>query len=107
MLADPTLSGPRGVLCPPSSGDGTCAGNPVQALLMTSADGQTNYLLCYGRAVALGIISATDSNGNSTNKHIAVVVGSGLVGSMTSSPVVSAAPAPYLSLLAVVDLTGS
>src|SRR6267378_1072025 len=107
VLADPTLSGSQAVLYPPSAADGTFAGNPVQALLMTSADGQTNYLLCYGRAVALGIIAATDSNGNSTNKHIAVVVGSGLVGSMTSCPVPSSAPAPYVSLLAVVDLTGA
>ncbi len=107
VLADPTLSGPQAVLYPPSAADGTFAGNPVQALLMTSADGQTNYLLCYGRAVALGIIAATDSNGNSTNKHIAVVVGSGVVGSMTSCPVLSSAPAPYVSLLAVVDLTGA
>jgi len=107
VLADPTLSGPQAVLYPPSAADGTFAGNPVQALLMTSADGQTNSLLCYGRAVALGIIAATDSNGNSTNKHIAVVVGSGLVGSMTSCPVPSSAPAPYVSLLAVVDLTGA
>ncbi len=107
VLADPTLSGSQAVLYPPSATDGTFAGNPVQALLMTSADGQTNSLLCYGRAVALGIIAATDSNGNSTNKHIAVVVGSGLVGSMTSCPVPSSAPAPYVSLLAVVDLTGA
>src|SRR6266851_2762250 len=107
VLADPTLSGPQAVLYPPSAADGTFAGNPVQALLMTSADGQTNSLLCYGRAVALGIIAATDSNGNSTNKHIAVVVGGGLVGSMTSCPVPSSAPAPYVSLLAVVDLTGA
>jgi len=107
VLADPTLSGPQAVLYPPSAADGTFAGNPVQALLMTSADGQTNSLLCYGRAVALGIIAATDSNGNSTNKHIAVVVGSGVVGSMTSCPVLSSSPAPYVSLLAVVDLTGA
>jgi len=107
VLADPTLSGSQAVLYPPSATDGTFAGNPVQALLMTSADGQTNSLLCYGRALALGIIAATDSNGNSTNKHIAVVVGSGLVGSMTSCPVLSSAPAPFVSLLAVVDLTGA
>jgi len=107
VLADPTLSGSQAVLYPPSATDGTFAGNPVQALLMTSADGQTNSLLCYGRAVALGTIPFTDSNGNSTNKHVAVVIGSGLVGSMTSCPVLSSAPAPYVSLLAVVDLTGA
>ncbi len=107
VLADPTLSGPQAVLYPPSAADGTFAGNPVQALLMTSADGQTNDLLCYGRAVALGTIAATDSNGNSTNKHIAVVVGSGLVGSMITCPVLSSTSPPFVALLAVVDLTGA
>jgi hypothetical protein len=94
VLADPTLNGSQAVLYPPSTG-GAFPGNPVQGLLMTSANGQTNDLLCYGRAVALGTLPFTDSNGNSTNKHIAVVVGSGLVGSMTTCPVLSSSPAPH------------
>jgi len=107
VLADPTLSGPQAVLYPPSAADGTFAGNPVQALLMTSADGQTNYLLCYGRAVALGIIAATDSNGNSTNKHIAVVVGRGAVGARPAARCLSSSPPPYGTGRAVGGLTGS
>ena len=106
VLANPTLSGPQAVSYPPSTG-GTIPGNPVQGLLMTGADGQTNYLLCYGRAVALGTIPFTDNGGNSTNKHIAVVVGSGLVGNMTTCPVLSSSTSPYVSLLVVVDLTGA
>jgi hypothetical protein len=106
VLANPTLSGSQAVLYPPSTG-GTFAGNPVQGLLMTSANGQTNYLLCYGRAVALGTIPFTDSSGNSTNKHIAVVVGSGLVGAMTTCPVSFSSATPLIPVLAVVDLTGA
>src|SRR5260370_7474354 len=74
---------------------------------MTSADGQTNDLLCYGRAVALGTIGATGSNGNRSKKRMAVVGGSGLVGSMITWPVLSSTSPPFVALLAVVDLTGA
>jgi hypothetical protein len=54
--------------------------------------------LAYGRAVALGTISTTNSSGVSTSQHIAVVVGSGSVRSGSGSQV---------PVLAVIDVSGT
>jgi len=43
--------------------------------------------LVLGRAVALGTITVTDSSGNTTDKHMAVVVGSGKMGTSGIVPV--------------------
>ncbi|MGH8399423.1 MAG: hypothetical protein ACRETA_14475, partial [Gammaproteobacteria bacterium] len=74
IMADPTLSSSSAILYPATSNGGlsqapmSLAGNPAEQLVT-------------GQAVALGTISVTDSSGNTTNKHVAVVVGSGIVSS--------------------------
>jgi hypothetical protein len=88
-MADPTLSGLPGVLWP-----STATGSLSQAPL-TSSDGSVQ--LAYGRAVALGTISTTNSSGVSTSQHIAVVVGSGSIGNNSGSQV---------PVLAVIDMSG-
>src|SRR5882724_11588047 len=88
VVADPTLSGSPAVLYPQLSG-GIFATDPVQPLLLTSPDGKTNSLLCYGGRVALGTIPVTDASGFTASKHIGVVTGlggSGPAGSTTSCP---------------------
>ena len=95
VIADPTLSGPSAILYPPAAYTSPLAlsQSPLQ---MTS--GGTTYQLQQGRAVALSTIPVTDSTGNTTNEHIAVVVGSGTVTN-------SGTPASGASLLAVVNMT--
>jgi PKD domain/Bacterial Ig-like domain len=93
VVGDPTLNGANAVVYP----SGSLSTTPLQ---MTSADGQTTYQLLLGRAVALGTISMTDSSGNSTNKHIAVVVGSGRIG-----PTAGIGSASVVSVLAVIDVS--
>jgi len=102
LMADPTLSGASAVLYPPSSG-GTFSANPVQPLLMTSLDGQTNNLLCHGQALDLGTIPVLGADGSSSSEHIAVVVGNGIsgpAGSTTSCTAASSQP-----VLAVVNIS--
>jgi hypothetical protein len=106
VMVDPTLSGSSAVLYPPNSG-GLFATGPVKPLLMTSQDGTTNYLLCYGQALDVGNIATTNSNGVSITEHVAVVVGTGLsgsAGSTTSCPLPSGASALH-PVLAVVDIS--
>jgi hypothetical protein len=93
VIADPTLSGASAVVYP----SGSLSTTPLQ---MTSADGQTTYQLLLGRAVALGAIPMTDSNGNTINKHIGVVVGSGKIG-----PTTNIGSSPVVSVLAVFDMS--
>ncbi len=102
VMVDPTLSGSSAVLYPPSVG-GSYSINPVQPLVMTSTDGTTNSLLCYGQALDIGTIAVTNNNGTTTSKHIAVVVGNGFVGpapTTTSCPQTGQEP-----VLAVVDVS--
>ena len=108
VMVDPTLSGSSAILYPPSSG-GTFSTNPVQSLTMTSSDGKTKSLLCYGTALDIGTIAVAGSNGSSTSEHIAVVVGSGITGPVaqaTGCPVSGQPPAlPVVPVLAVVDVS--
>jgi hypothetical protein len=104
VMVDPTLSGSSAILYPPSSG-GTFSTNPVQSLTMTSSDGKTKSLLCYGTAVDIGTIAVAGSNGSSTSQHIAVVVGNGITGPVaqaTGCPILGQPPAlPVVPVLAV------
>ena len=102
VMADPFGSGSSAVLYP-ASANGSFSINPVQPLLMTSPDGKTNSLLCYGHAVALGTIPVTDDSGNSTSEHIAVVVGNGGVGPASSAT--SCAAVTSGAVLAVVNVS--
>lgn len=108
VMVDPTLSGSSAILYPPSS-SGTFSTNPVQSLTMTSSDGKTKSLLCYGTAVDIGTIAVAGSNGSSTSEHIAVVVGNGLTGpvaQVTGCPTLGQPPAlPVVPVLAVVNVS--
>jgi len=102
VVADPQLSGSSAVLYPQSSA-GIFNTNPVQPLLLTSPDGTTNSLLCYGSRVAVGTIPVTDASGNTVSKHIAVVTGLGGNGPSAST---TSCPAPAGgAVLMVVDLS--
>jgi len=71
---------------PDSAGDGG-----LNQAILTSADGTYQFQL--GRAVALGTVSTTDSQGNSSSEPVAVLVGTGTA---SGQPV---------SLLVVVNMT--
>jgi len=85
VVADPARSGLSAVVYPPNS-----SGALNQISLSSLPGSVPSYQLQFGRAVALATIPVTDNSGNSSNKHIAVVVG-------TSTP--------GTPLLAVVDMT--
>ena len=111
VMVDPTISGLSAIVYPPSSG-GTFSTNPVKPLMMTSTDGTTNSLLCYGQAVDIGTIAVPGNNGSSTSEHIAVVVGNGIIGSpaqATSCPTNPPQPSalPEVPVLAVVNITAA
>jgi hypothetical protein len=103
VVADPTQGGLPAVHYPPADSTGATLNKvPVQ---LSSADGETVYQLCNGRAVALGTVPVTDNAGNSANKHVAVVVGSGAVGPAASTNCFATTPPPSVPVLAVVDMT--
>jgi hypothetical protein len=108
VMVDPTLSGSLAILYPPNTG-GTFSTNPVQSLTMTSSDGKTKSLLCYGTAVDIGTIAVAGSGGSSTSEHIAVVVGNGITGPVaqaTGCPIVGQPPPlPVVPVLAVVNVS--
>jgi hypothetical protein len=102
VMADPTLSGSSAVLYPPNA-SGYFSTLPVQPLLMTSSDGKTNSLLCYGQAVDIATIPVTNSSGTTVSEHLAVVVGNGIAGpagSTTSCPTTGQVP-----VFAVIDVS--
>jgi hypothetical protein len=102
VVADPMAGTP--VLYPPAA-SGSLVNQPLQ---MTSADGTKNYLLCSGRAVAVGTLAQTDSQGNSTARHVAVAVGLGLTGPAASASCLASPPSPpptLVPMLAVVDIS--
>jgi len=101
VLVDPTQGGPTAVLYPPRV-SGTLSQQPLQ---MTTSDGTTQYQLCLGRDVAINTFPAI-VNGVAITKHIAVVVGSGLVGSPGGNISCNTQPPPPLvPLLSVVDVS--
>jgi hypothetical protein len=108
VMVDPTIGGSQAILYPPSSG-GLFNTNPVQPLQMTSSDGSTKSLLCYGQAMDVGTLPVLNSDGTTSNEHIAVVVGNGIVGpagSVTSCPVAGQTSAlPAQPLLAVINIS--
>lgn len=105
VMADPALSGSTAILYPSTPG-GYFATSPVQPLIMTSTDGTTNSVLCYGQALDIGSIAFNSSSGVSSTDHIAVVVGNGFsgpAGSATSCPIAGQTPAiPLSPVLAVI-----
>jgi hypothetical protein len=106
VMADPTIGGPSAIVYPPSPNGGFSL-NPVQPLSMTS--GATNYLLCYGQALDVGIVPINNDNGTTSNQQIAVVVGNGLIGSATSCPTAGQGSAlqPVLAVVSFNNLYSS
>jgi hypothetical protein len=118
VVADPSLSGMGAVLYPPSPDGIVLRQGPLQMqnqTQTTNMDGSvttttTTFQLIQGRAVALATIPVTDTSGNTTNQHIAVVVGTGTTsigtsttanGNTTTTPGTSSGG----TLLAVVDMS--
>jgi RHS repeat-associated protein len=96
VMADPTISGPSAILYPPAQYTSPLALNKSPLQLTT---GGVTYQLSQGRAVALTTFGYTDpTTGLTSNKHIAVVVGSGTVTGQTT-------PTPPTALLAVADMS--
>jgi hypothetical protein len=90
VIADPQQPGPNAVLYPaldpsgatvaagfPGAGIAGLDPSPVNFQVVNSDNSTSTYQLKTGGAVALGTLSTTDSQGNSTSEQVAVVIGSG------------------------------
>jgi len=102
VMADPFLSASSAVIYPPNIG-GSFQINPVAPLLMTSSDGLTNSLLCFGQALDIGEIPITNDNGTTSDEHVVVVVGNGVSGPATSTT--SCPTTGQVPVLAVVNVS--
>jgi hypothetical protein len=98
LVADPQQPGATAILYPPADQTNPTvpsgyrgAGLPNLSsapLTLTSKDG-TSYALTSGWALALGAASVTDTQGNSSQEQIAVIVGSGTVNGSTAPGVLA------------------
>jgi Bacterial Ig-like domain/Metallo-peptidase family M12B Reprolysin-like/IPT/TIG domain len=83
VVADPLQAASSAVLYPASvgtapNGQTSLDPSPLSLQVQNPDNSTSTYTLQAGRAVALGTLSSTDSQGNSTSKQVAVVVGSGV-----------------------------
>jgi hypothetical protein len=77
VVADPTQSVSSAVLFPASVGTTASGQSSLDPSPLSFQVQNSTYTLQTGRALALGTLSRTDSQGNSTSEQVAVIVGSG------------------------------
>ena len=105
VIADPTSAGPAAIAWPKISNNVLDQGALVTQKSNPDGSKSNTSLFCFGHALAIGTF-ATTSGSSTSNKHIAVLGGSGIIAPANNNINCSTQGAVFSPMLMLVDMSG-